>query len=214
LKELLLTNFGSLDMTGHADAVLEGRYETPVGLSQWMDTYLNALGMPTQIRWKGLIPDTISTANHRRYCRRSLETTATEPRGLHNGHYKAGAEPELVSQFDAALRNIPYHTGYAPKTWCNITDLPIEKACGVFLAHKMHTIQLMAAEYNTNNKQLGRDMMHHAESCKVLPREHGGSRKDWQAAEQVLNKRLGNGYHATNTTSYGNGGDGCKILLR
>jgi hypothetical protein len=118
-----------------------------------------------------------------------LETTASEPRRLHNGHYKAGAGSELVSHFDAALHNIPYHTGYAPKTWCNITDLAIEKACGVFLAHKMRTIRLMAAEHNTNNKQLGRDMMHHAESCKVLPEEHGG-RKDRQAAEQVLNKLL------------------------
>jgi hypothetical protein len=55
----------------------------------------------------------------------------------------------------------------------------------------MRTIQLMAAEYNTNNKQLGRNMMHQVKSCcKVLPEEHGGSRKDWQAAEQVLNKRL------------------------
>jgi hypothetical protein len=95
-----------------------------------------------------------------------------------------------VLQFDAAIRNISYHTRYALKKWCNITDLAIEKARGVFLAHKMRTIQLMAAEYNTNNKQLGRDMMHHAESCKVLPEEHGASRKDWQAAEQALNKRL------------------------
>jgi hypothetical protein len=190
LEEPMLSDFGSLGITDQAGAVLEGRYETPSCLPKWMDTYLNALRMPPQIRRKGLIPDTVSTDNHRRYWRRSMETTASEPRGLHNGHYKAGAESELVSQFDAALRNIPYHTGYAPQTWCNITDLAIEKARGVFLAHKMRTIQLMAAEYNTNNKQLGRDMMHHAESCKVLPEEHGGSRKDRQAAEQVLNKRL------------------------
>jgi hypothetical protein len=68
-----------------------------------------------------------------------METTASEPRGLHNGHYKAGAGSELVSQFDAALPNIPYHTGYAPQTWYNITDLAIEKARGVLLAHKMRT---------------------------------------------------------------------------
>jgi hypothetical protein len=146
--------------------------------------------MPKQICSKGLFPDTVSTDNHRKYWRRSLETTALEPQGLHNSHYKAGAKSELVSQFNAALQNIPYHTGYGPKTWCNITDLAIEKARGVFLLHKICTIQLMAAEYNTNNKQLGRNMMHHAKSCKVLPEEHGGSRKDRQAAEQVLNKRL------------------------
>ena len=57
-----------------------------------MDTYLNALRMPPQIRRKGLIPDTVSTDNHRKYWRRAIETTASEPRGLHNGHYKAGAE--------------------------------------------------------------------------------------------------------------------------
>jgi hypothetical protein len=33
-------------------------------------------------------------------------------------------------------------------------------------------------------------MCNHAESCNVLPEEHGGSCKDGQAAEQVLNKRL------------------------
>jgi hypothetical protein len=33
-------------------------------------------------------------------------------------------------------------------------------------------------------------MCNHAESCNVLLEEHGGSRKDGQAAEQVLNKRL------------------------
>jgi hypothetical protein len=104
------------------------------------------LGMKVSSRWlrwwirktkavipwgrKGLIPDTVSTKNHRRYWRRSLETTASEPRGLHNGHYKAGARSESASQFDAALRNIPYHTGYRPETWCNNTDLAIEKAQG------------------------------------------------------------------------------------
>ena len=48
----------------------------------------------------------------------------------------------------------------------------------------------MASEFNANNKQLGRDMMNHGESCKIFPEEHGGSRKGRQAAEQVLNKRL------------------------
>jgi hypothetical protein len=190
LMEPMLSDFGTLGVTDQADAVLDGRYRTPDDLPRWMDTYLNALRMPSRVRWKGLIPDIVTTANHRKYWQRSMESISSEPRGLHNGHYKAGAESELVSQFDAALRNIPYYMGYAPRTWCNITDLAIEKARGVILAHKMRTIQLMAAEYNTNNKQLGRDMMNHAESCKVLPEEHGGSRKDRQAAEQVLNKRL------------------------
>jgi hypothetical protein len=118
LEEPMCTDFGSLGITDQANAVLEGRYKTPSCLPKWMDAYLNALRMPPQIRCKGLIPDTVSTDNHRRYWRRSMETTASEPLGLHNGHYKAGAESELVSQFDAALRNIPYHTGYASYCSC------------------------------------------------------------------------------------------------
>jgi hypothetical protein len=70
------TDFGSLGITDQVDAALKGRYETPSCLPQWMDTYLNALRMPPQIRRKGLIPDTVSTANHCRYWQRSMETTA------------------------------------------------------------------------------------------------------------------------------------------
>jgi hypothetical protein len=176
--EPMLSDFGPLAITAQADAVLDGTCRTPHCLPKWMDTYLKALRMPSLVCRKGLIPDVVTTDNHRKYWKRSMESTSSEPRGLHNGHYKAGAESELVSQFDAALRNIPYHTGYAPSIWCNITDLAIEKSRGVFLAHKMRTIQLMAAEYNTNNKQLRRNMMQHAESCNVLPDEHGGSSKD------------------------------------
>jgi hypothetical protein len=84
--------------------------------------------MPSEVRRKGLIPDIVTADNHRKYWRRSMESTSSEPRGLHNGHYKAGApESELVSKFGSALRNIPYHTGYALLTWCNITYLAIEK---------------------------------------------------------------------------------------
>jgi hypothetical protein len=72
----------------------------------------------------------------------------------------------------------------------------------------------MAAEYNTNNKQLGRNMMHHAESCQVLPEEHGGSRKDWQAAEQVLNKRLAMDITRQTRRAMGMAGTDAKILLR
>jgi hypothetical protein len=99
----MLSDFGSLGIADQAGAVLEGRYETPSCLPKWMDTYVNALQMAPQIRRKGLILDTVSTDNHCRYWRRSMETTALEPRGLHNGHYKAVAESELVSQFDAAF---------------------------------------------------------------------------------------------------------------
>jgi hypothetical protein len=85
---------------------------------------------------------------------------------------------------------MPSFMGYTPTTWCNITDLPIEKEKDKFLAEKMRTIQLMSSEFNTNNKQLGGDMMDHGEVCHIFPEEHGGSQKGRWAVEQVLNKQL------------------------
>jgi hypothetical protein len=87
LEEPMLTDFGSLGITEHAYAVLEGRYETPAGLPQWMDTYLNALQKPKQIRRKVLIQDTVSTNNHHKYWaalfgNHCLRTTMTPQRSL------------------------------------------------------------------------------------------------------------------------------------
>jgi hypothetical protein len=48
----------------------------------------------------------------------------------------------------------------------------------------------MSSKFNTNNKQLGRDMMNHGEECQIFPQEHEGSQKGRQAIDQVLNKRL------------------------
>jgi hypothetical protein len=78
----------------------------------------------------------------------------------------------------------------------------------------MRTIQLMAAEYNTNNKQLGRDMMNHAESSKVLPEEHDGSRKDRQAAAQMLNKRLAMGLTRQTRRAMAMAGVGSTCAIR
>ena len=45
------------------------------------------------------------------------------------------------------------------------------------MVEKMRTIKLMAAQFNENNKKLGRDMMHHAEQANHIAPEQGGSRK-------------------------------------
>jgi hypothetical protein len=190
LEEPLLSEFGTLGINDNSDAVLRGTYQTPEGTPKYISRYVDALRMPPEVKRRSLIPDRVTTSGHQAFWNKAIESKSSEPRGLHNGHYIAGAQSTLISEFDAALRHIPYHTGYAPTIWCNITDLAIEKEKDNFLAEKMRTIQLMSSEFNTNNKQLGRDMMKHGELSQVFPEEHGGSRKGRQAVEQVLNKRL------------------------
>jgi hypothetical protein len=192
LEEPLLSEFGMLGINANADAILQGTYQPPGGTPLfYIRRYMDALRMPQEVRRRGLIPPgRVTTSQHQAFWKKLLESKSSEPRGLHNGHYIAGANSTLISQFDASLRHIPYFTGYTPTTWCNIRDLAIEKERDNFLAEKMRTIQLMSSDFNTNNKQLGRDMMNHGEACQIFPEEHGGSQKGRQAVEQVLNKQL------------------------
>ena len=57
--------------------------------------------------------------------------------------------------------------GFVPNSWKRITDLAILKKEGVYDVEKMRTIQLMHAEYNANNKHLGRLVMQQAEATKA-----------------------------------------------
>jgi len=54
----------------------------------------------------------------------------------------------------------------------------------------MRTIELMAAQYNMNNKRLGRIAMRHAEKYNLLPKEQYGSRKRHRSITCLLNKVL------------------------
>ena len=71
-----------------------------------------------------------------------------------------------------------------------MTDVEILKKAGVYDVEKMHTILLMNAKFNMNNKKLGCDMMHHAKKHSALAREQYGSRRNHQCILAALNKRL------------------------
>ena len=55
---------------------------------------------------------------------------------------------------------------------------------------RLRTILLYEADFNFNNKVLGRRMMHNAEQYDLLALEQYGSRKHKTAIECALNKRL------------------------
>jgi hypothetical protein len=71
-----------------------------------------------------------------------------------------------------------------------MTDVKILKKSGVYDVEKMRTILLMNAEFNMNNKRLGRDMTCHAEKHGALAREQYGSCRNHQCILVALNKQL------------------------
>jgi hypothetical protein len=64
------------------------------------------------------------------------------------------------------------------------------KKPGNYRVTEMRTIILYEADFNQNNKLLGRSMMSHAEHLQQLAPEQYGSRKSLSAIEQGLNKRF------------------------
>ena len=66
----------------------------------------------------------------------------------------------------------------------------IEKANGNYKVETLRKILLYEADFNMNNKYLGRDITQKAEMVKVLVKEQCGSRKKKADILHVLNKCL------------------------
>ena len=182
MVEPLLSDLGYLADTPEAEVILKGTYRAPVGTDPYARLLLDELKMPDNVI-NNPMPQTEITPNaNRRSWAKQKEVVSSEPNGLTFSHYKAGAQNSVINEFDAMLRNLPYKYGFSPSHWQEITDIAILKKAGVYDVEKMRTITLMDATFNMNNKQLGRDLMAHAEFLKNLPREQYGSRKNHRSS--------------------------------
>ncbi len=170
--------------------ILEGTYDMPSSLDKYTKMLINALRMPTQVKDLPPMSSTITPEENKAAWKKQKERTASEPDGLHFGHYKAAAQDPFLSNIDAIIRSLPYKHGFAPKLWQQITDVVIPKKAGVLDVELMRTIQLMHSEANMNNKKLGKEVMANAEKAGVMVAEQYGSRKQKRAIVAALDKRL------------------------
>lgn len=90
---------------------------------------------------------------------------------LHFGHYKAGCRDNLISLVHYTMSEIPLRSGYSPSRWEQATDVMILKKAGLYDLDKLRTIVLYEADYNYNNKFLGRAMLKHAMPLDLLATE-------------------------------------------
>ena len=189
----ILDELGILGDTDAIEQILEGNYVAPEGTDPYMKELLEEMRMPAAIRnsvqAEGTISTTISAAENKSGWKKRKIASA-ESTGLTMDHYAAGCEDPDLNAMDTIFRQLPYHHGFSPDSWQTITDVEILKKSGVYDVEKMRTIQLMEAEFNMNNKKLGRDVMAFAEKHKALAPEQFGSRKNHQSVLAALNKRL------------------------
>jgi hypothetical protein len=190
MVEPILSDLGYPVDTPEAQAILDGTYDPPPAVDYYARLFLRELCMPDNVRAQPMTEVDVTPQSNRSAWKKQKEPVSSDPNGLTYSHYKTGATDDEINSFDAALRGLPYHFGFSPDHWQAITDVEILKKAGVYDIDKMQTITLMDAAYNMNNKQLGRDVMKHAERHNNLAREQYGSRKNHQASTAATNKVL------------------------
>jgi len=95
--------------------------------------------------------------------------------------------PEILL-VNAKLADIPLQTGFSLAHWRKGLNVMLEKVSGNVNMEKLHIILLFEADFNYNNKWLGRVIMFNAESTGMMANEQYGSCKHKSAIVQCLNK--------------------------
>jgi hypothetical protein len=88
------------------------------------------------------------------------------------------------------MANLPFRFGFSLMCWRKGLDVMLEKKPGVRQLSTLRAILLYEADFNQNNKRLGRDMLYRAEDGNAVAIEQYGSRKHMSATDQSLNKAL------------------------
>jgi len=91
---------------------------------------------------------------------------------------------------NAAMADIPLHTGFTYEQWKKGLNIMIEKMVGDFNVKKLHIILLFEADFNVNNKWIERAVMYQAEQAHLMAEEQFVSHKFKLAIYQCLNKQL------------------------
>jgi hypothetical protein len=190
LQAPLFEKVGRLGISLGARQILNGNFQIPEGTDEWAAKLIPFLARHPAVGSETIRPTTVSLESHCDGWRKAKEFTSSGPSGINFAHFKAGATDELVAQFEATMTSIPYNTGISPKRWQKGTNVMLEKQKGNNNVAKLRAILLYEADFNQNNKKLGREMMYTAEDIKAIAMEQYGSRAKLSAGDHSLNKRL------------------------
>ena len=169
--------------------ILDGTYECPPNTNQYTKEFIQQLQMiPYQYDRP---PEAyVSQKLFKEGWKKIKEATSAGISGLHFGHMKTAAMDNGLADFESALSTIPYATGFSPPQWQYGIMVMLQKKAKVELVNQMRTIVLTEADFNFNNKVLGRMTLQMAEEAKAIPKEQYGSRKGHSAIDHAINKRL------------------------
>ena len=190
MQEPFRSLLGTTGNTEFCNAVLSGTHVLP----QHTPPYTAELF--TQLKRHPMIQDTavhggVTSADFQNGWNIMKECTSSASlTGLHFGHLKACATDATLTAFESSVAHIPFFTGYSPHQWQESVIVMIKKKINRNHISALRSVVLTEADFNFNNKLLGRRTIQHAEELEAIAPEQYGSRKHKSAITQALHKRV------------------------
>jgi hypothetical protein len=184
--EPLLSWIGNLGISPTSEQILQGVLRPPPTLDEWAAKLIPFLKQVLSTA----DPIDLTPEQYAASWKRVKEKTSAGPSGLTIPHIKAHGISHLITKVDTIMANLPYRYGFSLKRSRKGLDVMLEKKPGVRQLSKLRAILLYEADFNQNNKRLGREMLFRAEDGNAVAVEQFGSRKHMSATDQSLNKAL------------------------
>ena len=92
------------------------------------------------------------------------EETSSSYSKIHFGHYIASSFDLTLAAMDASMDSFATKTGHVFPRWEKAINVMLQKKPGKTKVTELRTILLFEADYNKNNKNMGRQMMKFAEN--------------------------------------------------
>ena len=184
LKEPLKSDFGEFGQGPETDNLLAGQYNIPSHLSPETKEFLELCKIHDE---NAITKLDRSVDEFKASWKHMREDTGTGT--IHFGHFKASTFHSTNLLFHYALAEIPFRSGYTPSRWKSATNVMILKKEGITDIDRLRTIVLFEADYNHNNKYLGRHMMKHCGQHSFLAKEQY-SVPGKKCIDHVINRRL------------------------
>ena len=162
----MIKDFGIMGDGPKTKEVLDSSYVPPALVSQHTRDYLRACKLPSD-KVITTLPRTVEQFKESW----KVVNEQTSSRSIHFGHFKAALSSTTILLTHYALAEIPFCSGYIPERWKQATNIMILKKEGITDIDRLRTIVLMEADYNHNNKYLGRAMMYHSIAHNLLAKE-------------------------------------------
>ena len=186
----LSTLLGDLANTEFCENILNGTAEFPDDLEEYRVDFLKQLKKPESVQLNEVSTAITPATWAEGWSKMNDTTSSASLTGLHFGHLKASSTDEFLVNFESSLSQISFSSGSVPDSWTNSVICMIKKKSQVEHISGLRSILLTEADFNFNNKLLGKTSMEIAEEKNLIAPEQYGSRKGKSAIDHAINKRL------------------------